>query len=210
MSSPVSVRVDTSQLDRAMALYLRETSKSIVDAVNVKLYDAARAALKANKAASKSDIRSKLNEVSSQYPGASVAEVIILKRKQASGEEVFDLEKEVNKLISGRNRTIGFLKSGWLPALKILLSKVKGIFGSATIYGVRRPSHGGAEAAKQIGSNVFGSVFNDVAGTGNGNKSQVEHFKQEAAQAGIDKITRDMATYLEKKLGIPADKFNRS
>ena len=70
-----------------------------------------------------------------------------------------------------------------------------------------KAAFGGAEPAKTTGGKIVGSVFNDVVGTGN--KEFVEANKEKGAQAGIDKVSMDMETYLSKKLGIPADKFNR-
>jgi hypothetical protein len=38
--------VDTTRFQRDLALYIKNTSKTIIDAINFKLYDAARAAIK--------------------------------------------------------------------------------------------------------------------------------------------------------------------
>lgn len=201
----VTAKLDTARFDRAFDIYLNETSKTLIDAVNFKLFDAARAAIKGTSKADKSKIKSELNAISTKYPDRTVAEMLVIIQKEASGETVFDLEAEVTKLKNSRYSSIGFTKAGWLPALKELLKYVgkEGV----TVQGVMKAAFGGAEPARKQSSQIVGSVFNDVDGTGN--KSFVNSIKQQGAQAGIDKVTSDMEEYLSKKLQIPIDKFNR-
>jgi len=202
----ISVHVDDATFQRNLNLYLNETSKTTEDAINFKLYDGCRESLKQTPKANKSTIVASLNERSSKYPNRSVAEMIVIKEKEASGEDIFDLEAEVQKLKGKRTSHIAFVKAGYLPGIKILLRKVGKAF--ASISGVTRSTYGGAEPVRKTGSTYEGSFWNDVEGSGN--KSFVEQLKQQGADAGVTKINSDMVAYLEKKLGIPADKFNRS
>jgi hypothetical protein len=79
---------------------------------------------------------------------------------------------------------------------------------AVSVSGIVKAAFGGAEPANKVGSQVTGSIFNDVDGTGN--KTFVEANKQKGAQAGKDKVSLDMETYLAKKLDVPIDTFNRA
>lgn len=199
------IRIDTRRFQRDLEMYLKETSKTIEDAVNYKLYDAARAAIKGTSKADRSKVKASLDEASKNYPDRTVAEMLVIIEKQKTREEVFDLDTEVKALKGKRFSSIGFTKAGWIPALKKLLRYVGR--DTASVAGVLKAAFGGAEPAKTTGGQVVGSVFNDVNGTGN--RGLVETIKEQGAQAGVDKVSLDMETYLSKKLGIPAEKFNR-
>lgn len=206
MASPITAHVDDATFQRNLKLYIDNTSKTVVDAVNFKLYDASREALKQTPKADKGTIKAKLNAVSSKYPERTVAEMIVVKEKQEAGIETFDLEEEVKALIGKRTSHIAFVKSGWLPAIKQLLSKVGKSF--VTVSGVNKPSYGGADPARVAGSTIKGSAYNDVAGSGN--KGLVEHIKEQGGQAAVDKVNGDIVQYLSKKLDKPIDAFNKS
>ena len=206
-TNPVQVKIDTTRFDNAFKLYVEHTSKTVVDAVNFKLYDAARAAIKGTPIAKKSDIATSLNEICSIYPNRTVAQMLVIKHKQETGEDVYDLEEEVKDLKSKRNMAIGFTRSGWLPALRKLLSYIGKEFVNVSNVS-HKPSYGGAIPAVQLGSIVEGSVYNDVTGKING--PLVESLKEKGAQAGFDKVAGDMEKYLLDKFNINTDSFNRS
>lgn len=202
----VDVKVDTTRFERDLQLYLKETSKTVEDAINYKLFDATRAAIKGTDKADKSKVKESLDAMSTKYPDRTVAEMLVIVQKEKSGETVFDLQAEVTKLKNKRYSSIGFTKAGWLPALKKLLRFVGK--EAVSISGIMKAAFGGADPARTTGSTVIGSSYNDVRGTGN--TSKVEKLKEIGAQAGIDKASLDMETYLSKKLDIPIERFNSS
>jgi hypothetical protein len=206
MSDLMTVKVDDAICRRNLNLYLQETSKTIEDAINFKLYDGCREALKQTPKADRSKVKQSLEQMSSKYPDRTVAEMVVIKQKQASGEEIIDLEADVKKLMGRRYSSIGFTKAGYLPGIKKLLQYVHKSFASVT--GITRASFGGAEPATKTGSVIKGSFFNDVEGKIN--RGLVTKLKEEGAEAGLQKINSDIVTYLSKKLDIPAEHFNRS
>lgn len=204
----ISATVDTSRLDAVLPRYLQETSKTVVEALNYKLFDGTREAIKKTGKASKNDIRSKLDALSNKYPARTVAEMIVIVTSQRTGQEIQNLIDEAETLKKTRFSSIGFTKSGWLNALRELLPHVGRESVSIGGVGEKVNRFGGAEIAKQIGSQIVGSSYNDVQGTGN--KALVEANKLNAAQAGADKIASDIETYLSKKFSIPIERFNHS
>jgi hypothetical protein len=170
------------------------------------LFDAARAAIKGTPKADKNTVAETLNAASKMYPARTVAEMLVIIEHQDAGTQIQDLEDEANALIKKRQQGIGFSKAGWIPALKELLPLIGK--ESVSIGGLQRPAFGGAEPAKQVGSELVGSVFNDVQGTGNFPK--VESIKEEGAEFGREKVANDIATYLERELGEPIERFNSS
>ena len=201
----VNASVDTSRFEMDLALYLKHTSKTVEDAINYKIFDATRAAIKGTTKADRGKVKESLEDACTKYPDRTVAEMLVIINKRATGEDVYDLEKEVRTLKNKRFSSLGFTKAGWLPALRKLLRFVGK--ESINVSGVVRAAFGGAEPAHREGSTVNGSSFNDVEGTGN--KSFVESNKQKGAQAGIDKASLDMETYLARKMDIDIEEFNR-
>ena len=204
----ITGKVDDSQFRRALSIYLDETSKESIDAVNFKLFDATRAAIKGTVKADRNTVRETLNAMSNKHPARTVAEMLVIKKSQESGEEINDLKLEAQALINKRYSSLGFAKAGWLPALRELLPKIKRESVSISGVSVKENKFGGAKPAYKFGGQIVGSTFNDVDGTGN--KDFVNQIKEQGAQVGVDKVTHDIAVYLQKKLGIPIEKFNRS
>jgi hypothetical protein len=203
----IQASIDTTRFDRDFELYKVETSKSVLEAVNYKLFDCARAAITGTPKADKGKIKRSLTIASKLYPKRTVAEMLVIMQHIRTGDEIQDLEAEAAALIKTRQAHTGFAKAGWIPAIKKLIKLVGR--EHVTIGGLVRAAFGGAVPASKNGSNVVGSVFNDVAGKGN-TKAFVESIKEKGAQAGIDKVSSDMEKYLSKNLDIPIDHFNRS
>ena len=203
----VEAKIDTSRFERDFALYLKETSKTQIDAFNYKLFDATREAIKQEPKADRNTVKESLDARANLYPDRTVAEMLVIIKEQSEGVNEFDLDAEVKAFKGKRLSSIAFTKGGWIPALKKLLPLVKKesvSVGAGTV----RESFGGADPAHKTGGTIVGSTFNDVEGTGN--KTLVEHLKTMSAQAGIDKVSMDMETYLSKKLDIPIEQFNKS
>jgi len=200
----IKASVSDEALQKNLSRYLSETSKTAIDAINFKLYDGDREAIKQTPKANKNTILAKLNEHSSKYPDRTVVEMLVITQMRANGQDVFNLEQEVQKF-KGKNFHIGFAKSGWLPGLKTLISKIGKSFVSVS--GVSSVGYGGAEPARQTGGTIQGSIYNDVEGTGN--KAFVQSIKEHGGRAAVDKINYDIESYFDKELKKPTDKFNR-
>jgi hypothetical protein len=202
----ITAKIDAENAKRNWKLYLKKTSKTVIQAINFKCYDGAREALKETPIANKSTILSSLNSASSKYPERTVAEMLVVRSMWAKGQKTFDLQAEVEKLKGQRTTHRGLAKSGWLPAIKKFLSLVNKSF--TTISGISRIGYGGGEEARRVGGTVQGSYFNDVDGTGN--RAYVESIKEVAADGSQTKVNNDIAEYLSEKLDEPIERFNQS
>jgi len=202
----ITAHVDDAVFKRNLDLYLLETSKTIEEAVNFKLYDGAREALKQTPKADKGTIKEALEKTSSKYPRRNVAEMIVIKEHLALPKVQYDIYAEEIALIKRKSSHVAFVKSGWLPAIRELLKYVGKSFASFT--GVRESTLGGAEHATKTGSTVKGSIYNDVDGSGN--KGLVQSIKEQGGQAAVDKINSDIVNYLSKKFDEPAEHFNKA
>jgi len=131
------LHVDMTSFKKTMNAYLASTSKSMVRALNSKAYEIAWQAEKLTKRASRAAIEElgviatqvfkkngdRLRRTRSIYAKSSRARAIVAARKRKTGEEIItrDLEKEAAKLIGARLKAVGYLASGWIPAIRRLL-----------------------------------------------------------------------------------------
>jgi hypothetical protein len=118
-----------------------------------------------------------------------------------------DLAKKAQKLIAARARSVGYIASGWIAAIKGIAPKLG-----------RSPTSGGTK--------VFGEPEGDfVDDTGNWNNpavtiinqafkgrdpkpSQMMTVAEDGLRKAVQKVTASMRTYIAKKLQADADKFN--
>jgi hypothetical protein len=205
----VGVKIDTTRFDRDFKQYMTLTSKTLVEAVNYKLFYCSRQAVKDTPKAVRSEVLQSLNATSKKYPNRTVAEMIVIAKSRLTGEAIEDLNQVTKTFKNKRIQSIAWTKAGWLPALRKLIKYVgKESISISGVGNTVRMFLGGATPAALVGSTIMGSVYNDVEGTGN--KAFVTSIKEQGAQAGIDKVSMDMETYISKKLKIPIDQFNHS
>lgn len=203
----LNVKVDTRGFNKTFARYMELTSRTFQQAINSKLFDAARFALKATDKANLSSVRASLNAKCFRYPRMTVAEAIVMKGK-AHFTQISDaeLKQEGKKYVSSKARTIGFAKSGWIPALKEMMPFI--FKNSFTVKGIAvSGKKGGANPVKRVSNQMHGEVFNDVAGTHN--LGRVEALKNRGAQDAINKVEADMQRYIEGKLNPHNKEFHK-
>jgi len=140
----MSANWDQRGFDRALLEYMKYTSRSLQEAVNTKAYYIARKALWFTKKADRASmIRSlggyvkvqALNKAGrtvnrrilqlrdARIGQAPLAAVIINARRGRAGEKGLygpDMARAIRGLLTARTRALGFIKSGWLPAIKLL------------------------------------------------------------------------------------------
>jgi hypothetical protein len=138
------LELNVAKLSEAVALYLQVTSRTVQQVVNTKAYYIARKAIwfteKADSYKMKLSLgglvpvryiaksgkvqrRSKLQLVSGSEHSAPLAALIINKRQGRRGEKGLygrDMARAVRSMLSARARSIGFIKSGWLPSVNNL------------------------------------------------------------------------------------------
>ena len=191
------VNVDLSEFQRWWPEYLKLTSKTVEEATYNKAFDAVRTAFKTNYKAEKSTVVDALNAMSSKYPARTVAEMLVIVAARNRGQEIDDLKQEAAKFIKRRGAAVGFVKSGWIePMVKLMPYIGKGSLSVNT--SIRNYQGLGGASVKKGGGEVSVTAWNDVIGKDH--EAKVEHYKVEAAQQGIDFITKDMVQYIERKL----------
>lgn len=135
---------------------------------------------------------------------APLAALIVNARRAKAGEPGLygaDMEHAIGELIAARNRSIAFLRSGWIPSIKRLepLADTRGRprqdqsakqFGREK--GYANPSPSDTWFAKTIIANTAESV-REMSG-------KAEQYLQEGLQRAFDAETQSMREYIERKM----------
>jgi hypothetical protein len=199
--------LDLTSFRKTFDKYMKVTGQTLQKALNNKLFDCARFALASTDKADVGTVRASLNAATYRYPRITVAEAIVLK-----GQSHFtqitrtELREKARTLINKKVKSVGFAKSGWIPAIKDMLPS---IFGKSFNQGkvLASGKKGGAKPITTISNHMTGEVYNDVQGTTH--FSRVESLKNKGAQIAVDKVEADMIKYLERKLEPHNREFNR-
>lgn len=211
----ITVNVDTSKFDRAMAEYMKYTSRSLVDAVNSHAYYAARSATQTTHAADANKIKEDLQIASKKYPGAPLAAILVnrdLGKKGKRGLYGEKMAKAVEKFIKVRVAHRNFLRSGWIPAIKLLAGLVPQKTKAAKIPAgtdKKGRTFGGAKPARYSSSisnwNTIATVWNSAVGKDADAKSI--RYLEEGAQEAINREVESMRQYIQRKQEEAAHKF---
>lgn len=240
-----TIKVDTTNFERTLAEYMMYSRRTLVEAINEKAFFIARHAVHQTKKASERDIRTLFGQSIQLRPkqrgsgwmrgkksqtstfntkgdrvDAPLFPVIINKRR-GKGRGLYGKAMQVaaQRAFNARIRSIAFIRSGWLPAIRHLeqFSKYKRGAppvggGDAREYG--KPK-GGAEEAKP-GDVVAARIWNDVGSQASRSKN-VDMQKRIAAvvqwgsrglNAAFALEVSSMNDYLERKMKVDADRFN--
>lgn len=211
-SIDLNVSVDTSNYDRAIQQYMRNTRKSAIEVVNQKAYWIGLNAIRETYKANKTTIKNDLEKPADKMRGLTVAEAIIVDRRYKNHEKPLtrgELRKEARALINKRIRAIGFLKSGWIPAVKRLAPLVNKKV-SVGMHNVKKgKDKGGAKpAVESMFTNVVvASIWNDIQAD---NNPRAQAYMRQGLQRGLDMEAKSMLAYVESKMRKNAEKFNRA
>lgn len=213
------VSLDTKDFDKALEEYTRFSKKAPSEIINSKLFFIARQATFTTKAADKNAIRAELEAPSIVNPNVSLAVVLSQKREMAKNGQGLPANKiasAVKKFIGARTRSVNFLRSGWLPAIRILENAVKR--GDITF--ARRFAPAQNRAVKQYGEDkgraryarpdvdrTYGEIENDIQGSSNSDK--VNQILFNGLQQAVNKEVASMRQYIERKYNEAARKFNK-
>lgn len=199
-----SVSVDMSDFRQKFRKYLQYTKKSLSEAVNEKAYFIALNAYRLTPAVARSDITSELLQPSRAIPRLTLAQMLAMTRKSKRNKKA-SLEQQGRLIMRARQRSVAFLKAGWIPALRTLAVAIQKRFGK-TYKG--RPK-GGAAPARTASIRPIASLWNDVRG-GKTPSAKVHAILVNALQAAVNKEAASMAFYVERKLQQAAQKAGMS
>ena len=230
-----SITVDTREFQTAMRQYLGLTSRTLPQALNEKAFYIALGALdvtaKSNRAVIeelgvdgyrvvKSKKTGTLRQGRPIYNKAARARAIYLSRKfKGTGDEIQKqarnfytsseaIHKDVINFLGARLKSIGFLKSGWLPAIRKLVAATGYSRGKIPVDVKQkgRPK-GRALVAKENSVNPVVEIENNATPTGKQGQ-QAMAMMTAALQKAFDRETASMREYIARKLQKDADKFN--
>ena len=86
----IDAKIDTTRFESDFRLYAKETSKTLVDAINYKLFDAARASIKGTDKADAKKVKASLEQMSFGYRGRTVGQMIVIKQSHLKNRRVFE------------------------------------------------------------------------------------------------------------------------
>jgi len=215
--------VNEKEFNRTFDEYIKWNSRQPAEIINGKLYFVALQAMRKTKASDKGDIRNGLLAPSKTYADIPLAAILVNKQLGSKGKKGLTGQKmaeAMEKLIKKQQSKTQFLRSGWLPALKILdfwnkrnsdnlrfikrfaPKKPEGV----KIYGNEK---GKAVYAKPDKIRTWGSITNFV-GQGKQLTPTIKPLIQEGLNEGIAEEIRSMRTYIERKFREQFDKMRRT
>lgn len=218
---------DQAKFDSTLNEYMRWTSKSWWEAVNSHAYYIARKALWFTKKASAADIRSSLRRLglSSSRTTASgrVVEgseaprgqlIINAARRKLGLPSIYgrEMAEAIDKLEASRLRSIAFVKSGWLPAIRILeafgvnKSKAAPMDRAARVRGQEK---GSAYPAVE-GATMICRIINSVGASGPDRGNVLDRIAGPALDLAFFDETNSMREYIERKMAEDAAKANET
>lgn len=204
---------DQSQFDAALTEELKHTKRTVAEALNQHAYYIARQALWHTKKADRATIQSQLTARPQYAEADTLAEAILIARYRARGgwpASGADFERAIQKLIAARLRSVAFLKSGWIPAIRILESFAASKSGAAPrdseakVYGQEKGAAYPAVEGEQMTARIVNSA---LAAGDDGGKALAKY-----GGAGLDTAfyaeTGRIKEYIERKLAEQFAKTN--
>lgn len=214
MRSGVTFKIERKEFDRTLRVYRQYSKKDPATICNTKaLFITRGAILETPKADKRSIVRElgriikrgknkgKLKLKSGTEHDAPLAALIINKRR-GPGRGLYGaaMEEAVRAMLAARMRSIGFLKSGWIAAIRILLP-----------FANRRGAPRQDRSAQQVGTAKGNATparegwrakatFENNASRNRSNNDALVKFGGPALQRAFDAEERSMLVYIEGKM----------
>lgn len=189
----MTMQLDTREFQGFLNQYLRQTRRSIPEAINKRAFFILRNTIRILKKSKAATIRQELNAPSRTTRTATVAEMIVNRDRRLKGEQPLTgrpLKDAGRRLIKKRIASIGFLKSFFAKAAKTLAAAFGRNFKDRGDWG--RPNSQ-AQVATQ-GARVE-AVFQSVAGDGESGPIVAR-----ALQQAFDEESRSIAAHVGSAL----------
>jgi len=224
-------RFDHVVFDEAMRRYIEVSRRSPAQICNTKAYYISRKATWFTAKTSRAQIS---NELASRVSGsrrlslrpgtragnedAPLAALIIQKLRGEKGVKGLygdQMTAAINELLGKRLKSLAFLRSGWLPAIRDLKAlAVAG--GSAPQMGDTRQfgaDQGRAEPAQETDWNAVARIINHAASLSKTSRATNFAGFQKIGEEGLDRAfadeTASMLQYIEDHMRPAAEEFNR-
>jgi len=208
---------DQSRFDSVLTEYVKVTSRTFAQACNTKAFYVARRALYYTPKTSKETIQAELRKgVKVTTPKGLVREVplaaLILnaRAEEGGGLQGGEMRKAVRKLELARLRSIAYLKSGWIPAIRHLADKASRESPPPTDRAARQfgSNKGYAKPAVASLTSTFAQIVNSAQAKHTHKKDALERIGARGLERGFQDEAASMEEYLEKKAAIDAAKAN--
>lgn len=217
MAKGVTFKVDTSEFTRTLREYRKYSKRTLPVIVNTKAMFIARHAILETPKADKAKIERELGEFVSvngskkkqlllaigKKHDAPLAALIINARRGREGRPGLygaKMAAAVRVFVAARIRSISFLKSGWLPAIKTLLPFSDRRGGPRQEKGVKQIGQpkGYGKPARE-GWNVVAEIANTASDNKN-NRGALWKYGGPALQRAFNAEAASMREYIEKKM----------
>ena len=219
----MKITLDTRNFDKALNEYQKFCKKAPAEIANAKCWFIARNATATTDATTREKITSELMAPSKAVPEVPLAQILVQKQNKAAGGVPLSgsaLKQAIKKFINKRISSIHFLRSGWLPAVRLLTQAVqRGDISFSKAFAPKLNSSvkqkgkdkGSARYARPNVDKTYAEIENAIQG-GNkehGSNSEIHERLEEGLQKAIDKEVSSMQQYIERKYNEQIEKFNR-
>lgn len=219
-SSTERVPWDQSKFDAVLRQYLKVCTRDLVVAINTKAFYVARGATRFTPKADKLKIQSAmlqpviLKRKNETYAYGPLAAGIINKRRGEKGQPGLQgraMAEAMMKFMKARGRSVAFIKSGWLPAIRKLepLADRRGapsLDRSAKQLGrdrgSARPAVGGG------GDQIVAQIINEAIARHDRTDALAKYGRKGLSQAFEDELN-SMLDYIMKRLGPATNNANQ-
>lgn len=211
--------LDLDDFNAAFENYKRASKRSMAEIINAKIFFIARHATQTTDKASVMDVDRSLLEAARTRKNRTVADMIVIRDNYKKGEKFLSPSKIktlANKLIRARRRSVGFLRSGWLPAIRTIQAAVnRGDISFSSKYKPKidnkvKTSGTGKGYGKPANPNTdrcFGEIANLLEGSPDSTtKTQMHQKIINGLQKALRLETQSMKKYIEDKLNSIRDK----
>lgn len=214
---------EQTQFNNVLKQYLQWTKRTLSEVLNSKAYFVARKALWHTHKADPAVIRDSLNQfvstsrttksgrdVRSDAPRAAL---IINARRGARGEPGLygsEMARGVRQLIATRVKSVAFIKSGWIPAIRILgtFARDKGgaapVDRSAKVYGAEK----GAAYPAVEGEQMTSRIVNSATGRSGSGYKALDKYGGAGLELAFYDEAGSMQDYIERKMAEDAARAN--
>lgn len=205
-----------SKFDAALTAKIERSKSTAAQVINRAAYFVARKALWYTKTANAGQIRTDLNRTitvnrstesgRSESIEAPLAAIIINARRGAKGQpglEGSEMRDAVRRFIAARVRSVGFIRAGWIPAIKALDPKVVDRQGAAPFPAEANRSRW---SAKQIGDarpaqvgEFPVAIIENAAIASHDKQNALQRYGSRALDMAFYDEERSIMEYLEKQ-----------
>lgn len=219
----MKIDFDTSDFEKTLKQYLQVSTKAAEELLNKKAMQTAAVAVKRTPVAGggmtvaqgrraiRRELRRPRNDGNAKgnKRWSNLGEAIIQQAKFKRSKRYYSdamLEVELNTLIDRRSDKVGFLKSGWFPALRILNQNAyrnkwvsKDFIDRFVAKERRNAAMAGAGRGRDKGTAKPATKINLVATITNSVKPGLK-MREQALKSALVYVKRDMAQYIARKL----------